>query len=227
MSPIHQKEKNHMTRTFAARLKTLREQGVLSQHDLEDRAGLARDTLSSLEDGSQQPSWATVEALATALEVATDVFRISTGTEAPACQLAVVPVDHKHVAMFIPIETDESAVCDSGLADDEVPGVQCRVELRRQLKFAKEWKVASAPLAWARVYVYRFRRDVGFVDGIAEVRCMDVLSTTRPRRCARLLGWTIQARWPEVWLGEDYDMLARRSPVKARTKGKKKRRQKS
>src|SRR5205807_1156951 len=52
---------------FADRLKTLREEAGLSQRELGERAGLTRDAVSSLEQGRREPTWETVQALASAL----------------------------------------------------------------------------------------------------------------------------------------------------------------
>jgi transcriptional regulator with XRE-family HTH domain len=65
-----------MQETFADRLRALREQAGVSQYRLAFWTGLPRQTLSRLEQGAVQPSWATVQALAKALEVPVQAFVI-------------------------------------------------------------------------------------------------------------------------------------------------------
>jgi transcriptional regulator with XRE-family HTH domain len=62
--------------TFADRLRALREKAGLSAYRLAFYAGLTKQAVSRLERGQAQPSWATVQALAKALEVPTDAFVI-------------------------------------------------------------------------------------------------------------------------------------------------------
>jgi transcriptional regulator with XRE-family HTH domain len=54
---------------FAARLRELRDAAGLSQAQLADRAGMHLHGITKLEQGDREPSWATVLALAKALEV--------------------------------------------------------------------------------------------------------------------------------------------------------------
>lgn len=62
-------------RSFAAIIKSLRESAALTLADLGDAAGLSRQRVHQLEAGTHRPSWAEVQALATALGVSTEVFR--------------------------------------------------------------------------------------------------------------------------------------------------------
>ncbi|MCI0456762.1 MAG: helix-turn-helix domain-containing protein [Gemmataceae bacterium] len=60
--------------TFGSALKRLREAAGLSQMDLASRAGLNLFTVSKIEQGTRDPSWATACALAKALGVSLDAF---------------------------------------------------------------------------------------------------------------------------------------------------------
>src|SRR3989442_261540 len=73
-------------RTFAGRLKELREAAGLTQGQLADRAGMNQFGVAKLEQGVREPSWATVQALAPALGVAVTAF-----IEEPADRPAVGP----------------------------------------------------------------------------------------------------------------------------------------
>jgi transcriptional regulator with XRE-family HTH domain len=54
---------------FGARLKELRIAAGLSQPQLAERAGMNRYGVAKLEQGEREPTWATVQALAKALDV--------------------------------------------------------------------------------------------------------------------------------------------------------------
>ena len=71
----HQKAVRILPPDFGPRLKALREKAVMSGQDLADAVGLTRQAIHQLEAGTSRPSWATVQALATALSVSTDTFR--------------------------------------------------------------------------------------------------------------------------------------------------------
>jgi transcriptional regulator with XRE-family HTH domain len=58
--------KRKMTR-FAGRLRQLREAAGLTQGELAERAGMHRFGVAKLEQGLREPSWATVQVLASAL----------------------------------------------------------------------------------------------------------------------------------------------------------------
>jgi DNA-binding XRE family transcriptional regulator len=60
---------------FAVTLARLRESAGLTLQDLGDAAGLSRQRVHQLETGAVKPTWAVVQALATALDVSTEVFR--------------------------------------------------------------------------------------------------------------------------------------------------------
>lgn len=60
---------------FGPRLTALREKAGLSQSQLAEKAGLNRQVVHKLETTDTRPTWATVQALAAALGVPTDVFR--------------------------------------------------------------------------------------------------------------------------------------------------------
>lgn len=62
---------------FAPTLARLRESAGLTLADLGDAAGLSRQRIHQLEAGTHRPSWAEVQAVATALGVSTDTFRDS------------------------------------------------------------------------------------------------------------------------------------------------------
>ena len=55
-------------------LRDARESAGLSVVDLCAATGLHRQAIYKLEDGTNQPSWATVQAIAHALELPTDFF---------------------------------------------------------------------------------------------------------------------------------------------------------
>ena len=61
---------------FAAKLKGLRETAGLSQEDLAERAGLYKFSVAKLEQGVREPTWATVLALASALDVDCKAFMV-------------------------------------------------------------------------------------------------------------------------------------------------------
>jgi transcriptional regulator with XRE-family HTH domain len=56
-------------RSFAGRLRELRESAGLTQVELAAKAGMHRFGVAKLEQGVREPSWATVQALAEALGV--------------------------------------------------------------------------------------------------------------------------------------------------------------
>ena len=59
---------------FAVRLRELREAAGLTQSQLADRAGMHLHGITKLEQGDRAPAWATVLALAEALEVGCEAF---------------------------------------------------------------------------------------------------------------------------------------------------------
>ena len=63
------------TAAFGKRLRKLRESRGWSQNQLADKAGITQAMLSQLESSAKQPGWETVQALADAMEIATDEFR--------------------------------------------------------------------------------------------------------------------------------------------------------
>src|SRR5580698_10068245 len=60
--------------TFAEKLKTIREQKGLSQYALAKLSWLSKQALSRLEIGGSEPSWETVQRIATALGVDCTAF---------------------------------------------------------------------------------------------------------------------------------------------------------
>jgi transcriptional regulator with XRE-family HTH domain len=60
--------------TFAARLRQLRADAKMTQQELAERAGSHRQTIAHLENGTRQPTWETVQALARALGVDCKAF---------------------------------------------------------------------------------------------------------------------------------------------------------
>jgi len=67
--------KEHNSTGFAARLKELREEAGMSQSALAEAAGMNLWGIAKLEQGTREPSWHTVLALADALGVSTEEFR--------------------------------------------------------------------------------------------------------------------------------------------------------
>jgi transcriptional regulator with XRE-family HTH domain len=61
---------------FAGRLRELRVAAGLSQKDLADKTGMAKDFISRLERAERSPSWETALALAAALGVEIGAFTI-------------------------------------------------------------------------------------------------------------------------------------------------------
>jgi transcriptional regulator with XRE-family HTH domain len=59
---------------FAEQLQRLRKAAGISQYALAQRSGLSKQALSRLEKGEREPSWATVQRLATALGVDCTAF---------------------------------------------------------------------------------------------------------------------------------------------------------
>ena len=68
------------TTGFAARLRELRTKAGLSQAALAERAELHLHGITKLEQGEREPSWATVQALAAALEVTCEAFAGESGS---------------------------------------------------------------------------------------------------------------------------------------------------
>jgi predicted transcriptional regulator len=63
-------------KTFPAILrKLIDDAGHLTDKSFADHAGIPQQTLSCLLNGSRRPSWDTVQTIAKALGVSTDVFR--------------------------------------------------------------------------------------------------------------------------------------------------------
>lgn len=62
-------------RPFSAILAELRAKSGLSCDSLAEAAGLHRQAIYKLESGERNPAWSTVQALANALGVSTEVFR--------------------------------------------------------------------------------------------------------------------------------------------------------
>jgi transcriptional regulator with XRE-family HTH domain len=60
---------------FGIRLKELREQAGLTQPQLAEKAGMSKGGVADLEQGINQPSWATVQKLADALGVDCRAFQ--------------------------------------------------------------------------------------------------------------------------------------------------------
>jgi transcriptional regulator with XRE-family HTH domain len=63
-----------MVTDFAARLREQRTRASLTQGELAERAGLHLHSVTKLEQGDREPSWATVQALARALGVSCEAF---------------------------------------------------------------------------------------------------------------------------------------------------------
>jgi transcriptional regulator with XRE-family HTH domain len=60
---------------FASRLRRLRQEAGLTIQALADRAGMHRESVAQLERGRRKPTWASVLALADALDVSLEAFR--------------------------------------------------------------------------------------------------------------------------------------------------------
>src|SRR3954469_9096297 len=67
--------------TFGERLRRLRETAGLSQEALARAAGLSTSTIAKVEQRGIDPSWTTVQALATALGVSSEAFRSGVADE--------------------------------------------------------------------------------------------------------------------------------------------------
>ena len=63
------------TNVFGDRLRQLREARGWSQHALAAKAEISQSLLATLEAGTKQPGWETVQSLADALGVKTEAFR--------------------------------------------------------------------------------------------------------------------------------------------------------
>ncbi len=59
---------------FAARLRELREKAGLSQYALAKLAGISKQAIHQLEEGTNKPSWETVQKLALALGATCEAF---------------------------------------------------------------------------------------------------------------------------------------------------------
>lgn len=60
--------------SFGARLKAMREGKSLTQQQLADAAGFSREFISRLEKDRQEPSWGSVQKLASALGISCEAF---------------------------------------------------------------------------------------------------------------------------------------------------------
>ena len=60
---------------FATRLRALRDDAKMTQHELAERAGMHRQAIAKLETGVTRPTWDTVQALARALGVSCEAFQ--------------------------------------------------------------------------------------------------------------------------------------------------------
>jgi transcriptional regulator with XRE-family HTH domain len=60
--------------SFAARLRDLREQAGLTTYALAKKCGLTKQALYRLEEGTNEPTWQTVQLLAAALGVSCEQF---------------------------------------------------------------------------------------------------------------------------------------------------------
>jgi transcriptional regulator with XRE-family HTH domain len=65
---------------FAERLRQLRQEAGLTIQALADKAGLHREGVAQLERNRRQPTWETVIALADALDISTEEFRVEAKT---------------------------------------------------------------------------------------------------------------------------------------------------
>jgi transcriptional regulator with XRE-family HTH domain len=61
---------------FAERLRQLRQEAGLTLQALADKAGMHRESVAQLERNRRQPAWESVLALADALGVSTEAFRV-------------------------------------------------------------------------------------------------------------------------------------------------------
>lgn len=61
--------------TFAEKLRSLREAYPMTVEELATAAGLSRQSIYSLENGTHRPTWDNVQRIAEALGVTTDAFR--------------------------------------------------------------------------------------------------------------------------------------------------------
>ena len=73
----------NIPKTFADRLRGLRDQAGLSQYGLAKLSGLSKQALSRLELGDNEPTWETVQLLASALGVDCTAFA-DPGVKPPA-----------------------------------------------------------------------------------------------------------------------------------------------
>ncbi len=64
---------------FGIKLRAARRRAGLSQAELARRAGLNAFSIAKLEQGTREPTWATVQALVKALGVSPTAFMESTG----------------------------------------------------------------------------------------------------------------------------------------------------
>jgi transcriptional regulator with XRE-family HTH domain len=60
--------------SFAGRLRELREQAGLTTYALAKKCGLTKQALYRLEEGTNEPTWQTVQLLAAALAVSCEAF---------------------------------------------------------------------------------------------------------------------------------------------------------
>ncbi len=65
--------------TFATRLREVRAEAKMTQHELSERSGVHRQTIAQLETGARRPTWDTVQLLARALGVSCEAFQTDAG----------------------------------------------------------------------------------------------------------------------------------------------------
>jgi transcriptional regulator with XRE-family HTH domain len=70
--------------TFAERLRQLRQEAGLTLQALADKAGMHRESVAQLERNRRQPTWDSVQALADALGLSVEAFRVEKVAEKPA-----------------------------------------------------------------------------------------------------------------------------------------------
>jgi len=71
------------TNMFGERLRELRDRAGLTQTQLAEKANMHRQGIAKLEMGEREPTWATVQALADALGISCEDFRVTGRVETP------------------------------------------------------------------------------------------------------------------------------------------------
>jgi transcriptional regulator with XRE-family HTH domain len=110
------------------RLKQLREEAVLTVHELAEASGVSDDTISKIENGQRVARPSTLRKLASALDVSPQELRRPAKTEEPAIPLAEAPRTGPSDADWSLVHTEHVEFLDS--LGDSLEGLNQRTQER-------------------------------------------------------------------------------------------------